>query len=65
MGFKSDSEIANSFSAFIKSNLAILISGLFFFERFSASFKFCGILTIAFEFFCNCLGLFIWPIIFS
>ena len=53
MGFKSDSEIAKSFSDFSKSNFAIKISGLFCFERLIASFKVDGKETIEFVFFCN------------
>ena len=49
--FKSDSDIAKSFSDFSKSSFAIKISGLFCLERFIASTRVFGILTIALEFF--------------
>ena len=53
MGAKSDFEIDKSFSDCAKSNFAILISGLFCFDRFIASFKELGTLTIEFELFSN------------
>ena len=65
VGFKSDSEISISFSDWSKSNFAILISGLFCFDRLIASFKVFGILTIALEFFLSLFGSAIFPIIFS
>ena len=45
--------------------LAILISGLFFFDNSIALFKLSGIFTIAFEDFFNLLGFGEFPIIFS
>lgn len=50
MGFKSDFEISTSFLDCSKSNLAILISGLFCLDKLIASFKELGILTIDFVF---------------
>ena len=65
MGFKSDSAIAKSFSDWIKSKFAILISGLFCLDRLIASSKLFGILTIEFEFFLRDFGLSIFPMMFS
>jgi hypothetical protein len=57
--------IAKSFSDCTTSKFAILISGLFCLERFIASSKLFGILTIEFEVFLRDFGLSIFPIIFS
>ena len=65
MGFKSDWDIAKSFSDCSKSNFAILISPVFCLDKSIASFKELGILTIALEFFFNWFGSAIFPIIFS
>ena len=65
MGAKSDFEIDKSFSDCAKSNFAILISGLFCFDRLIASFKEFGTLTIEFKLFYNWFTSEIFPIIFS
>ena len=48
VGFKSVFAIAKSFSDWTTSKFAILISGLFCLERFIASSKLFGIVTIEF-----------------